>query len=814
MKSLKQTTILMSALFFTGEAWAQDASSFVSPEGQCRGDLYETIDSFERSGNSVTVRKQQLKSGPLAPQPMTNTFLEPFTPVKCYAAENGLVLVLAEEGGNNCGWVPRNALLGGGSNAQGGVLSRGLACPTLKPLAVQQFCERGDTLGAADPLCDGFRTQDGSFAENPIETKFLTWNSEAESNDRMSVPLYDVPSKGSRLDHDLSVFSVFKVWDMMLNDEDELFYLIGPDQKTVEGWVREDAGTIWFSRLTTFFAENSKAAILTAPPGTSNAEPLAKAPATLAEMLNDKRDFDKYPVLLDKRSEDKRLATSQDAHAEVAFIGSRCGSGQLCAESSGQSIGDQLSLLDQVDVLFVLDATKSMDTYFPIIAEEVSAIALDRASTTNRFGAVMYGDFLRRSAKGLDDPMQIKTAVDLTEIYLGDEFEDLLSEPLFLDDPLDDKPEAAFAAVYQAIKSADWRDGSLRIVIHLADHKDRGNAPQGVIDLLKDEKVLYLPIAVRGEFLGEINEDFVKQSQDLLDRTMQDGVRMGLEQTLVTYDPASPQSGEEAQVSIRQSLRGATEIQDVISQQIANILLTGSQGTVAESNRYPPGYSELTDAARKLFGIDLDDVSASAEARTLAAKGFVALPSSGASDSWDFHAAISQREVKRLADQFDILCKSMHDTTAQSDLSNALREVIQILTGDFLTKDNERFFAYFDNRDNIPLVSRTILGEGILDLGQDLNSFASSARQKVEKYRLEACRTKKLLNLIDSDFKVDRPWENGPDGKGDLFWDASRDEYIDLKARKFVWTNTGIGGVVTIYLPLTYLPRPYDEIIH
>ncbi len=798
-------------------ALSQSASSFVSRNGTCNSDLYETISAFAPSGNSVTVREQQIKSGNLAPQPMTPSIIPPFTPVRCFASTDELVLILAEEGENFCGWVPKSALLAGAQSPSSGPVSplnRGQACPTLRPMSVSDYCKKKETLGSYEALCEELRQEDDSFAPNPIETKFLTWNANADDPaDRTAVARYAAPDPDTRMPIDLSIFSVFKVWDVGASpDGEQLYVLIGPDQKTVEGWVPEQSGTVWFSRLTTFFSRDSGAPILTEAPGTAASEPLAVVPPNLDAMLDGGEDFDKYPVLVDNRAPETRFATRREPHLELAFIGSRCGADQLCSEIDGERIVDKVSLLDAVDVLFVMDATKSMDSYFPIVAEEVSAIALERASTTNRFAAVMYGDFARRSDTRLTAPMQIKTAVDLTEIYAGDEFEPLLSEPLFIDDAMGDKPEAAFAALYQAIDSADWREDGVRIVVHIADHGDRTDAPEALVERMKAGNILYIPIAVRGEFLGDVNRSFAEQTQRLLDRTQFDGVPMGID-TLVTYDAGGAQTRDEARVRIRGSLRGATELQDVISTQIASILLSGTESTVAESNRYPPGYAQLVAAARKIYGIDLEDVKTSAEARTLAAKGYIALPAEGDTDDWDFFAAVSQREVKQLSEQFDVLCKSMHDTEAEADLSRALRKVIEILTGDVLSNDNQLYFAYFDNRDDIPLVNRTILGDGILDLGGDLDSFSTQTRARVETYRRESCRTRKLLNLVDSNLKVDRPFEVGPDGQsGDLVWDDEEQDYDDLASRKYVWPRIGVGNVKTVYLPLSYLPRPYSEI--
>ena len=65
---------------------------------------------------------------------------------------------------------------------------------------------------------------------------------------------------------------------------------------------------------------------------------------------------------------------------------------------------------------------------------------------------------------------------------------------------------------------------------------------------------------------------------------------------------------------------------------------------------------------------------------------------------------------------------------------------------------------------------------------------------------------------MDSDRIVPRPFDIGRDGgKGDLIWDAASLTYNDQTNRPFAWIQLGSNDVRTIYLPLSYLPRPYAE---
>lgn len=796
-----------------GPAHAQDPLDFTTADGLCDAREYEAIARFPVSGNSVTVRAEPVRSGSLAASSETDAMVPPFTPVKCFAQTDDLVLVLSEEDGRNyCGWLKRDALLRNAQSTEAprtGVLDRNaMVCPTLQPMTVTQFCEKTDALGENEPLCEDVRAQDGSIRVNPIETKFLTWNAESTAaKDRTIVPLYSEPNLSARMANDLAIFTVMRVWDLAA-DENGIFALVGPNQKSVVGWVPVTAGTVWFSKLTAFFAPNGTGPILTAPPGTKDAEVLAEPPPNLDGMFAGEVDFGKYPVLVDGRDAATRQNTTQEPNLKVAFIGAICGAEQTCSK-----VTEGIERLKNADIVFVIDATKSMQEYFALVADAVDTVASERASTTMRFGAAVYGDFVDPRKRELDDGMQLRWSVELTELFGGDEFDLLPDEELFLGDSVGDKPEAAFAALYQAIETADWRrdDVGLRFIIHLADHGDRTLADEALIQRMKDEKIFYIPIAVRGEFIPEFNTAFLKQTADLVGR-----LKVGDAQFAVppvkAYEDGVAQSRDVAATSILKALRGATELQDIVTKEVTAELIGRGGNSVANSNRYPPGFARLATAARQLYGIDTQNVSDSIEMRTLAAPGFVAVPPDGISPDWDFQVALEPRDLGLLIRDFDILCKSMADSNAQDDLSNALRSMIEVLTGDVVSTDNERFYAYFDSREQIPLVTRTILGDGIIDLGEDMKSFAGAEKDRVERYRRETCRTSTLLRLMDADRILVRPYETDADGKkGDLIWDDATKTYSDRNSREFTWTVIGLFDVRTIYLPLSYLPRPYSE---
>lgn len=797
---------------------------FVTSNGVCDAKDYEKLISLSGGANegfTVTTGSQVIKSGWLPALPFTNTEIPPFTPLRCFAERQDQVLVLAEDGATNyCGWVPRSALLrearaDSHSTNGGNVFNRDgdVVCPTLEPLSVGKYCQIISDIGAYEPLCEDQITELGEAPSNPITTKFLTWNANAaEGEDRTEVPIFSRPDPDSMLPNALGVFDVMQVWDVESGADGQSYVLVGPSNSSVVGWVQMLDGTVWFSKLAVWFASKNDADILTAPPGTSVAETLAEAPPNIDEMLSGNADFPKFPVLVDNREAAAIQGTTQDPHLAIAFIGAVCSAGEICVQNDVSETANLVQLLKAVDVLFVIDATKSMQTYFDIVANAVETVTNEKASSAIRFGVVTYGDFLQANDQSIDADMQIETVIELTEIFTGDEFEDLRDADLFIEDALNDKPEGAFAALYQAIEEADWRlDEGLRFVIHIGDHGDRAGPPKALRDIFLEKQIFYAPIPVRGEYIANFNNDFVTQTQALVSALSVGDLVWGLSGE-PTFAGGKEQSNAVAGREILRALRGFTEVSEIVTRDIANKILNRDVGSASGSSRYPAGFAQIVDTAKEIYGIDVDAVAEGIEQRTISAEGFIEVGLENNSQDWEYFAAIAPRDLGVLIQDFDLLCNSLGDSNAQEDLSTALRSVIEILTGDVLGNDNERFYRYFDDRADIPLVNRTILGDGILDLGRDLQRFGGEAAERVETYRKETCRTSRLLRLMDSDRMVPVPYEITPEGElGDLVWDASSSTYNDRRSRPFTWTTINVFNVPTVYLPLSYLPQPYDR---
>lgn len=133
-----------------------------------------------------------------------------------------------------------------------------------------------------------------------------------------------------------------------------------------------------------------------------------------------------------------------------------------------------------VDILFVIDATGSMEIYFPSAAQAVEKIVEtlrkeyrteDSSRLNMHFSVGFYRDYCHRPSLWKRCPLTPDNDYKKVIDYLK-------AEHVCRNCPEDggDEPEAVFYGICNAIKEAEFREGSIRAVILLGD---KGNHPKG-----------------------------------------------------------------------------------------------------------------------------------------------------------------------------------------------------------------------------------------------------------------------------------------------------------------------------------------------
>lgn len=806
-------------LFMAGSANAEsELSSFKSNKGYCdRTDLdrlepYSTGSSFTL-GNTLVYRRNALSSRP------TGVTIPPITSVRCHIEDNSTNKVLVSAIGENqyCGWVSQSDLLkalGEKTALEEMAFESGGVCGKVKPLTVKEYCDDLKKLGEETESC-----KDSHIRNTVFEAKFIVENTDLSRLEgvKKGINLVNVPVySGYDSDDTIGVariFTVLRVFGIKKKDKGTRF-LVGPHNRKILGWMDKNSGYIWHSKLTTFYSKNNDSDVLMDVPSPSKrGRPLATRPKNLVDMLNSNKEFQRYPVLADRRKNTDPSLKNWQPHLEVAFIGADCGKDQLCSEvKASKSVPDTV-ILNEADVLFLIDGTKSMKKYFGLVAKSISAISgefIDRIDY--QFGVAMYGDFLDKRATKLTDDIQFKVTHPLKVIDDPEGFDDLINTQLFIKDAMRDKPEAVNAALYRAVQEVAWRGTSPKYVIHIGDHGDRTLPDSQLLKELWDSRIIYLPVAVQGDSINDASRAFVMGANALHTQYLTPkGNPMALPPN-VTYkvsqlNNSSKTESDQAYENISAALLGAinlghkTKNKNVDEAYNIQAPTVSGRGSISS---YPPGYSALTATAKELFlgGVE---TNASLQTRTIAAQGFIQTAGlEGEEENWDHSVAIFPSDLRTLRYSFENLCVAIDDSDGSKDVQNAIVSVIEVLTGDKVSESE--FKEYFSQKDKIPLSSQTLLGEGLKGLIRAMNNADASSKKMIKAYKKEVCRTATLLKVASSHNKLKNPYDEDKVVGGDLRWNSQGSTYSYKNAVAHDWVHRDQFERKTVFIPLSYLP--------
>ena len=475
------------------------------------------------------------------------------------------------------------------------------------------------------------------------------------------------------------------------------------------------------------------------------------------------------------------------------------------------------SELNETDVLFLIDGTGSMRRYFGLTANAVAALSSKYVGDLDlQFAVAMYGDYTSRGATELTSPMQYRYLRSMDTIFEEGEFDNLSNVELYLDDALADKPEASNSALYRAVTETPWRGTAKKMIIHIADHGDRRSPPDALLEVMRSNRVIYSPIAVRGDGVIGASDNFVTHSGviEQKHRTI-NGSPLAFV-AAVTYENEAGAGSTQEDVeytAILQSLRFSMDLSEKLRDRLVEEQFgtqtdpqspTGPTPTSPnEAVLYPPGHAALTDAIFEMLRPDLPGLDAKPENRTLAVTGFVETTPIGQEDpNWENFAALVPSRVTHLQTAFERLCLGLQDNDASEDMYEAIKTLIEVLTGDQLD-DPREVEAYFNDREKLPLSTQTLLGNGLPRLIGDLANPTPAARSRVKHFTREVCRSATLVKLVNSGARLRRPY----DGDGDLVWSEQTRSYDYRNAVLHNWVYTDAFEFYTTFLPLDYLPR-------
>lgn len=486
---------------------------------------------------------------------------------------SGKALVRTDES-QLCGWIGREALL----------LPKELQDRSSR-IALPSNRWQPHLLFGPPPL----QVKDGpagkEFPGSTLTMKVVVQNVN-RTGEAHGIPVFEEPGSIKTVD-ELSLFDIFEVFvakneTQPANARKGYYYLVGKrggegTLARIHGWLHDDDVQMWNSRMAAFWSESGQAlgyGFADAAERAAKAErerkplpvePVFRGPMPEAGAAPDQIAVRRFPIISQDPGFDEVSRTADVNWFKIAVRGLACkqpagstGPGRDCmaledVDATRIKWQKVIESMSRVDILFVIDATSSMNVYFPPIAEAVRAFAKDiRQEEDVNVGVVVYGDYRQGIAnvKSVAFERLVRLHNPVTEPRLIDA---LARYKKIAEDPLDnDLLEAPFAALINAAATL-WRpEAGLRLIVHIADagNRDLGQTSneytsggqlkstlretvsiEMVEQALKAKGITYLPIAVAGQYNEIANKKFRDQASDLIRR-----VNLVPSSLIVTYD--------------------------------------------------------------------------------------------------------------------------------------------------------------------------------------------------------------------------------------------------------------------------------------
>jgi hypothetical protein len=638
------------------------------------------------------------------------------------------------------------------------------------------------------------------------------------------VPLYSEPKKGKPI-ASLGYLAIMEVYKVTRSDgitacekmdDDDCFALVGGTEEgqggnplpALKGWVEAKDVEVWPTSVAVFWR-----------PGRSN---IVVYDGQLAA-----RNLDKNRILASQRDRhteppDRNIPRFPILRAEVEkggdlgrylygilMIGEACVGG-VCQGK----VGDTLNRSRDIDVLFVVDATESMDKYFRPTAEAVKNLAeqMTGAERRIRFEAVVYGDY--KTEVGIPANVQFERVAPFGAVNNINALQALVVQKQFSDPHLD-KPEAPFAALVRAIDEARWRDGGgLRWVVWVGDHGNRGKGRhktslpgKGYVDetMTRDDVVAALrrknisqlfALQVRGSGVAagpemESYNAFWNDAEFMLQGAF--GAQVNVAEYRLKVEDLSTNlfDARLLRENLDRQFRKILEHQQGIEQRVEN-LMTGRdpQATltlpVAEfSERFLRERGLTDDVLRKL-------------GQTIVGGevGWIRQDEDEARADFDYWIATTPRGFRLLSQGMIDLCDALKTPDFKDEYTQVLFSLLQVLTGD-QPRSDETIADFLERKWSVPKRRLTPvldrpMDRFLVDLWENKSAH--------DAFRTQICIRKTQLDYAERRQKV---------SPADLVYDRVTTEYVlkpGAKSTPYAWSWAVSAGIEYYFIPLSMLP--------
>jgi hypothetical protein len=677
------------------------------------------------------------------------------------------------------------------------------------------------------------------------------------------IKTYSLPDRSSEIFRKLKQFAFLDVFTWREDPENagKYFYLIGREtalgvDAAMLGWAHEDDITIWSTCMMAYWTGTGRGMGYAGP---QRERPVLEEPDSLD--IDPSAVGKYYPVVRSRPSNNTistriesgeiRPATVENILKEIIRFhlivpGRACTQDGNCISAAEldklkQRVDEAQRKLNRIDIVFLIDGTSSMSPYFASVAKGVEKfvgrVGIDARQAQINVSAVLYGDYNGRQAslRALAfEPVVPHHFLGNTSSFM-ERLVRRASPDRTISDDQEDKLEATFAAILRSSHDEtlwDTDDGThrsgLRYVVHIGDHGNRelGEGPsidsgyqlssgldekfsiERVIDRLRSEEIVYVPVAINNPEAPQASKRFRDQARRILSALGQTGEgRPGPSRPLVI------ESGNQRAVTaaVVEALRSSVEFKDSVLRVTARVRACAeTYDTQSRRNQCieeikrtgGSGDAQIVDNLDETVGLTKEQI-ANIYAREQTTLPVWVPPLAQDEETLEYWLLIPLPKVDRLWGMVDRLCRAVRPGVAQNEGRRAIRDLMrfsgELVTGDNPVTPTETFAKAF----YIPAWALSpFLGRG-WDTIREAASAAGSETYK--RWNKHICRSAYLLDLaINNDRKIndlDRLKVEWNDNKNTHVYKTVPDNIT-----KFKWTYNFGDGNEFYLIPLSFLP--------
>jgi hypothetical protein len=692
----------------------------------------------------------------------------------------------------------------------------------------------------------------GSDPDNPLWLKAIITSLNVSRGE--SAPIYD-NLDSIRPSQRAIDFNIYEIYDWVnlpskkapAPGRDGNYYLIGePHNGAVNllGWIQDIDVYLWKSRIAVYwrtdesgaYASDASQMKIYEEPETLKADgaPLLLGPKPGHKVEASDGVLRRYPVIemfpneeeiqeeINKEKFDHNADRSKIErlikYLKISVPGEVCNKDKSdCMENLQETITQKFR---NIDVLFVLEGSASMEPYFQSIVSAMSRFVEKFKSPSFRhsvqFGVYTYGDYKGRGTGRIEGKL---------DIPLMDSDSDQLSKLRNLADNFgeyglpyqqDGLPKAPFKALINATRLV-WRpDAGVRLIIHIGAYGNRDYGMTGttsppketvkvedVIAALKEEHIGYIPIAVLGDTGGDARvtreRKFYRAKFREQARTIARGAGPALPLAITYEDDREQETTGAPAGDIHTALERSVQISASGLKELESIEICGedlsSQACLRALGEPSREEQPIIQFASQI--INKSDLQALAiyKRRQTAAEGYIKPFDDLGRPALTYWVAMDEQVINDFGKAARTLCNAFSSgKNERGSAAISLQDKIYLTLG--VRRGYASPAALLAERSFIPnFYLSPILSRPWHDIELILRSDEAKDRETVKKWSERFCEKSYLLELVNEGKKAFSKPKRQPSG---LF--KSDDE------RPFSWVSSGDQGLELYYVPLDYLP--------